>query len=107
MSLGDDARHTHPRVSHDLVEVPGRVSVPEVRGPAAEEPVDVPHDPLDRQQQPPSSGQFPDPITSVLHCLARRPTSQEHDTLTGPAPTLRAHQPVMKAQEVKPWLSDL
>ena len=72
----DDDGQPHPGISHDLVEVAGRVPVAEVGGPAAEEAVDTLHDPLDRQQ-PPASGQFPDPVAGMLHRLARGPAGQE------------------------------
>ena len=46
-------REARERVSVDLVEVTGRVSVAEVARPAAQEPVEVLHDVFDREQQPP------------------------------------------------------
>ena len=50
--FADEQRQPHPRVAPDLVEAGRGVAVPEVGGPAAQEPVQVLHDPLRRQQQP-------------------------------------------------------
>ena len=107
MSFGDHARHPHPRVSHDLVEVAGRVPVTEVRGPPAQEPIDVlTRSTSTEQQQPAPVGQLPDPVADMLHGLVRGPASEEHNALA-PATTLTAHQPVMKAQEIDPSTAHL
>jgi len=67
---------------------------------AAQEPVQILHDPLCRQQQPGPAGEFPDPVTGMLHGLIRRPAGKERH---GPFPVQprRAHQPVVKPQEVQ------
>src|SRR5215210_5425947 len=48
MPFGDEAREAIERVQPDHVELPGGVSVTEVARPAAQEPVQLPHDLLDR-----------------------------------------------------------
>jgi hypothetical protein len=47
VSLGDEDRHPHPGISVDLVELVGGVTIAEVRGPAAQKPIQVLHNPLD------------------------------------------------------------
>jgi hypothetical protein len=41
VTAGDEPRHPHPGIPVDLVELVGRVAIPEVRGPAAQEPIDM------------------------------------------------------------------
>jgi len=44
VSFADDQRQTHPHVARDRGETPRRFAIPEVRGPAANEPVDTSDD---------------------------------------------------------------
>jgi site-specific DNA recombinase len=59
--------------------VVGGVSVAEVARPAAQEHVDVLHDHVDREQQPPAVRELTDAVAGVLHRLAGGPASEEGD----------------------------
>ena len=98
--LADEQREPHPRVLPDRAEAAGRVTVPEVPGPAAQEHVHVLRDRLRRQQQPAAAGQFPDPVAGVLHRLVRGPSGKERHPRF-PVQPPRAHQPVVEAEEIK------
>lgn len=87
-------------VGLDLVEDAGRVAVPEVPGPTAHEGVDLSHDHIDRYQQPRPVRKFPDSVTGVLGRLTGWPTGEEEHAL-GPGATASAHEPMVKAQEIK------
>ena len=50
----------------DLVEPVGRVPDPEEPSPAAEEPVQAPHDFLDRHKQPGPGRELTEPVTGML-----------------------------------------
>ncbi len=50
VSFAEDQRQAHPHVSRDRGEAPCGVAIPEVRGPAADEPVDASDDCFYRQQ---------------------------------------------------------
>jgi hypothetical protein len=102
VSFADNQRQTQPQVSRDRGEAPRGIAIPEVRGPAADEPVDAPDDRFDRQQQPRPVGEFPDPVEGVLHGLVRGPTGQEYDALARATP-IAADQPMMKPEEIK-WV---
>jgi hypothetical protein len=56
-------------VTDDPVELDGRVAVAEVTRQAAQEPVEVPNDLLDRPAQPLPRRELAHTITSVLHGL--------------------------------------
>ena len=106
MPLGDEPCQAHHRVVPDLVELSRGVAVPEVRGPAAQEQVDVNHDLLDGEQQPWSHRQFTDTVTGMLHGPARGPSGQERDVTLADR-SLRAHQTVVEAEKVQPLTPDL
>jgi hypothetical protein len=100
---GHPARFTHSPRSHarglqmsGYWSFSGRVSVSEVGGSTAQEPVDVLHDPLDRQQQSAPVGKFPDPVPWMLYGLARGLAGEKDwralsPTLTDSRPLLDAH----------------
>jgi hypothetical protein len=104
--FGDHDRQPFQRILPDLAEVAGRVAVLEIPRPAAQEVVDVLHDPLHRQQQPGPVRELPDPVSGVLHGLVRGPARQEGDLLR-PGPHPRAHQPMMKAEEIHALTTNL
>ena len=82
----------------DLVEAGRGVPVAEIARPAAQEPVDLLHDLLDRQQQPGPNRQFPDPVAGMLHRLSAGQRARNATPLP-PGVRPRAHQPVVKAEE--------
>jgi hypothetical protein len=78
----------------------------EVRNPAAKEIVHVPRDRLRPQQEPAPVGDLPNPVTGMPHGLVRRPAGKERHLRFAPVAP-RAHQPVMEAQEVQAFTTDL
>src|SRR4051812_13822196 len=106
MALAEPQRDPHPHVLSDLAETLRRVSITEVPGPTAQERVDVLHDHLNGQQQPTPGGEFPDPVAGVLHGLIRGPAGEEGERAL-PAARPGCHQPVVEAEEVHAFSTDL
>src|SRR5512132_4740573 len=65
--LGHKQRQPSDRIAPDLVELAGGVPVAEVAHPAAQEPIDLLHDLLDRPPQPLPRRERTDTIAGVLH----------------------------------------
>src|SRR3954468_19645672 len=78
----------------------GRVPIPEVSGPAAQECIDVPHDRFSIDEQPVPVGELTNPVPGMLHGLVRGPAGQELNRPTS-IPGAGAHQPVVEAEEVE------
>ncbi len=76
------------------------MAVLEVGRPAAQEPVQVLRDQLRPQPQPAPPGQLPDAVTGMLHGPVRGPAGQERHPRF-PVQPPRAHQPVVKAEEIE------
>lgn len=70
MAVCQQQRQAAVRVRDDLIELDGRVAVAEVARPAAQKPVEVLHDLLDRPAQPVSRGELSHTITGALHRLS-------------------------------------
>ena len=103
MTLGDQQRQARVRVTGDRVELDGRVAVAEVARPAAQEPVEVTHDLLDRPAQPVPRRELAHTVAGVPHGLARGPAGEERDVaVPGVA---GAHPAVVEAEEVEPLAS--
>jgi hypothetical protein len=60
--LRDKPRHAVGHESVQVVEDHRRVAIAKVATPPHQEPVQILHDLLDRQQQPPTVGVLPDPL---------------------------------------------
>jgi hypothetical protein len=84
----------------NVVEADRGVAVAEIVSPATQEPVQVLHDYLDRQQQSGADRQLGDPVPGTPHCPITGPAGEElHTASAVDAP--RAHHPVMKAKKVE------
>ena len=70
MAVCQQQCQTAVRVLDDLIELEGRVAVAEVARPAAQEPVEVLHDLLDRPAQPVSRGELSHTFAGALHRLS-------------------------------------
>jgi hypothetical protein len=84
----------------DLAEQQSRVPVAEIPRPTAEEQVELPHDLLDRHQQPGPGGDRPDPIPGVPDRLACGPAGKEGQMRRAGSPP--AHQPVVEPRKSSP-----
>lgn len=69
MAVGHPQRQTRVRVTDDLVELNGRVAVAEVTRPAAQKPVEVSDDLLDRPAQTISRRELAHTVAGALHSL--------------------------------------
>src|SRR6266536_5141183 len=97
MAVSHKQHESVDRLVLEPVEVASRVSVAEVARPAAQVPVEILHDILDRQQQPLPRRQLTDAITGVLHRRTGGPAGEEGDVLDARA--AGAHPAVMEAEE--------
>ena len=104
MLLGSEQRNSHVGVSTDLVEYPGRVPETEVPGPATEEEVDLPHHLFDRRNEPGPHREKANAVSGMLHRPLGGPTSKEYELARPPA-WVRAHEPMVKAEKIKPRLT--
>src|SRR5665213_3464788 len=103
VTFGDEARQAPERVERDLVEELGGVPVSEIARPAAQEPVEVPHDDLDRDPEPRACRDLTDALAGVSHGLTRGPADEKGEM---PRPWgVAAHVAMMEAKEIQPLAS--
>src|SRR3954469_14752601 len=100
VAFAQEQSYAHPHVVSDLAEMLGRVPIPEVSGPAAQECIDVPHDRFSIDEQPVPGRELTNPVPGMLHGLFRGPAGQELNRPTS-IPGAGAHQPVVEAEEVE------
>src|SRR3954467_9579383 len=69
MAFTQEVSDAHPHVVSDLAEVSGRVPIPEIPGPAAQERIDVPHDRFSIERQAVPVREFTNPVPCMPHRL--------------------------------------
>ena len=92
MKRSSRIRAYSPILSKRAAELPYRKQ-------AAQEPVQVLHDPLRCHQQPGPVRYLPDPVAGMLHGLVRGPAGKENDPAFPGGPS-QPHQAVVEAEEV-------